>query len=274
MCEHPIDLVFVVCARGVDQESLARSLREVIVSGIEITLIHEEEAADIIGLNDTTDARIRQDGYMLMIAAKLYSDVITGRDNIIITDPDNLILKPTRYIEDGKALLYHSDPFTADFSRIGREIFGQDKEFKYDFMTEKLLVQKHILESMRDFMKDALWRYSYKRHSWYDISQDEYDVLAGPDWPSKFESWNSLPSFVQDEIMQMIEPRLINTTWFEEFADYMMYGYYAMLYHPEEVILRPTKIQNGPWGDGSADIFLNRPSERNSLDAFRYMCNK
>lgn len=273
MCEHPIDLVFIVYADKVDHSVLIDNLRSEIGNKIEINAIHEQQAADIIGLNDTTDSCVRDDGYMLMIASKLHADLITKRDNIIITDPDNLLLKPTRYIEDDKAILYHSNPFTATFDRIGKEIFGSNVDFSYDFMTEKLLVQKKILEPMRAFMKDAIKRYSYKRHTWYDISQDEYDVLAGPDWPTRFDAWDELPAFVQQEIMQMVEPMLIKTQWFEEFADYMMYGYYAMLHHPDKVILRETKIQNGPWGDGSADIFLNRPSKGNSIDAFRYMCN-
>ena len=270
MCQHPIDLIFIVYAKDVDKDIIVCSVQDKIPN-IEIKMISEDEAADKIGLNHTTDSKIRYDGYMLMIAAKLHADILTGREFIIITDPDNLLLKPTYYFKNNKPILYYSVPFTAHFSAVGKEIFG-DKDFSYDFMTEKLIVQKDLLVAMRQFMGDALWKYSYKRHTWYDITQDEYSILAGIDWP-QYSNWTALPSSIQNEIKQLIEPKLVDTSWKDHFADYMMYGYYVYFYHSDKIEILPTKIQNGPWGDGSADIFLNRPSENNSIDAFQYMCN-
>lgn len=270
MCMHPIDLIFVVCGKNVDQELIIKSITDKI-SNVEVKTITEDQAADKIGYNHTTDYKIRYDGYMLMIASKLHADVLTERDNIIITDPDNLLLKPTYYFKNSKPILYYSDPFTAHFDKVGKEIFGA-KEFNYDFMTEKLLVQKSFLISMRKFMGNAIGKFSYSRHSWYDITEEEYKILAGTTWP-QYTSWENLPNHIQDEIKQMIEPKLLPTKWKDYFADYMMYGYYVYYFHRDSIELLPTKIQNGPWGDGTADIFLNRPSENNSIDAFKYICN-
>jgi hypothetical protein len=276
MCEHPIDLVFVVCAEGVDQQLVAKTLQDSISNSIEIKTIHEQEAADRIGLNTTSDSKLRYDGYMLMQAAKLHADVITGRDNIIITDPDCLLLKPTRYFENDKQIVYYSDPRTKKYEKMGTEIFGNGYEFNYDFLNENSLVQKKILEPMRGFIGKALWKYSYRRHTWYDLLPDEYSELAGPDWPKEFESWESLPDFAKNEIIVERKriPKLVKTEWFDEFSEYMTYGYYSMFYHPGKIVLKPIKIQNGPWGDGTADIFLNRRSEPNSLDSFQYVCYK
>jgi hypothetical protein len=272
MCVDKINHLFIVYAENVDVDELAKNLKYHISDDVKITLMHEQEAADIIGYNHTTDYRIRYDGYMLMIACKLHVDVLTKCDNVIVTDPDNFILKPTPYLENSKGILYHSTPFTVNWSKMARIVLGDNINFDYDFMNEKILMQRKILEPMRDCMKDALLKYSYKRHSWYDIAEDDYNRLAGVDWP-KLTNWFDLPKFVQEEIQQMIKPEMIQTEWYEDFSDYMMYGYYAMMYHPNEVILRETKVQNGPWGDGSADIFLNRASEKNSIDAFNFICN-
>ena len=85
-----------------------------------------------------------------------------------------------------------------------------------------------------------------------------------------------MPEFAKNEIIfeRKRIPKLVKTEWVDEFSEYMTYGYYSMFYHPGKMVLKPIKIQNGPWGDGTADIFLNRRSEPNSLDSFQYVCYK
>lgn len=266
---NPIDELFVVCDNAIDKESLASSIS---FDG-KIHVLNDDQAWQMLGYVGCKYEKIRLDNRMRQQIIKINCDKITNRRHTLVVDVDSVPLTPTDYFQGDKFKLFHAEPRTAIFDRLAHCYF-ENIDTSYDFIVEKTIFDSEILTDLRRFLGDSFLKFSYKRHTWYDITHDEYAVLAGPDWPREVQSWEQLPAFVQEEIMQMVTPGLLPTEWDEEWSEYHLYGYFSKLYHEEKIVLTPCRVQNGPWGDGSADIFLNRPSECNSLDAFRYMCNK
>jgi hypothetical protein len=265
---NPIDELFVVCDNAIDKESLASSIS---FDG-KIHVLDDDQAWQLLGYVGAKYEKVRLDNRMRQQIIKINCDKITNRRYTLVVDVDSVPLTLTDYFQGDKFKLFHADPRTAIFDRLACHYFG-NIDASYDFIVEKTIFDSEILINLRRFLGDSFLTFSYKRHTWYDITQDEYNVLAGPNWPRELQSWEELPAFVQEEIMQMITPVLIPTEWDEEWSEYQLYGYFSELYHKEKIVLMPCRVQNGPWGDGTADIFLNRSSERNSIDAFKYICN-
>lgn len=262
-----IDELYIICDTEINKEQL----RGRIEFDGNMHIIDDDEAWNICGYRGTKYEKLRLDNRMRQQLIKINCDKITKRDSVLVVDVDSFPLTKTSYFVGDRFKLFYAHEKYASFDELARIYFG-DIDASYDFIIEKTIFDSRILEGLREFLGDSVLEYSYKRHTWYDITEDEYNRLAGPSWPQPMLPWDSLPEFVKDEIMSMVEPRLLPTAWDEAWSEYHVYGYYAMLHHPGRVILTPCKIQNGPWGDGSADIFLNRPSERNSIDAFKHIC--
>lgn len=266
---NAIDSLYVICDESIDRQALINCIN---FDG-PVQIIGDDQAWNIIGYRGTCYEKIRQNNRMLQQIIKLNCDKITNREHTLVVDVDSVPFTATDYFVDNQIKIFYAEPRYTVFDKLMNTYFS-DINDAYDFIVEKTIFDREILIDLRKFLGNSFLNCSYKRHTWYDITQTEYNTLKGPSWPGKFESWELLPDFVRNEIMEMVEPLLLPTEWDDQWSEYYVYGYFAMRYHSEKIVLTPCKIQNGPWGDGTADIFINRPSKGNSLDAFRYVCQK
>jgi hypothetical protein len=139
--------------------------------------------------------------------------------------------------------------------------------------TEHMLFNAKILKGFREKYSENFLTFSERRHTWYDLTEDEYNFFKGSDWPKSYNGWDSLPFWVQNEIKEFIREDVVRIR--NIFSEYNFYGIYAYHFHKQDVVFKPSIVQRGPFSSNEdADVFLNDPSPQNSIEAFEYTYQK
>ena len=118
---------------------------------------------------------------------------VTG-DNYLITESDNIYLKPVDIIEDGKpTFLLGKDQNHAPYYQITQKLFGFGREYPYSFINEVMYIK-------RDYINELVALTPYNKYGYFNLIMTEINRM--------------------DEASGM--------------SDYDLYGNFVAKYHPNE----------------------------------------
>lgn len=257
-----------------------------------VRYMSESDAKKILAIDDRSHISITHDKWILQQFFKLNCDILSERDDCIITDVDGLLLKPINHlnVHDNRQHLFCSDivPSRTKHTRLNLGYFFNraDSEIR-NFITENALFRKRYLTELRVLIGDIRKVRRYV-HS-YDVSQDTYNAMKGKEWPSSpsmtdhasyyASSINTviferLPVFAQEEIKKNIKPTVLPLApGINTFSEYEIYNYFMLLNYPSEIKIKPIVLQCGLIPVSNATYFCNDFTPP-SCDVFRLVHDK
>ena len=125
-------------------------------------------------------------GLTIQITAGLYIPYL--KDNVLIIDTDTILLTPTNFLENGKALYNVSydttDPRSPYYEHMWKLIPGLVKQGEYSGIVMHQLMQRDILKEMSNLVEDI-----HKKPFWkafVDVTNEPYEGMQGQDQRHEF----------------------------------------------------------------------------------------
>ena len=134
-----------------------------------------KDIADMIGMHWRTGWYY---GLTIQITAGLY--IPNLKDNVLIIDTDTMLLTPTKFLENNKALYNVSydttDPKSPYYEHMWKLIPGLTKQGEYSGIVMYQLMQRDILKEMSDLVEDI-----HKKPFWkafVDVTNEPYQYMG------------------------------------------------------------------------------------------------
>ncbi len=275
LCQTPIKKIFLILNPEIDKNKLVDSINQLLPYSIDIDSINDDQAIETLNYFGTKYEKVVRDKHYLQQMFKLHIDILSGEDRIVVADADGLILNPVSYIENNRDIIYFTQIQLTNYP-FADEFFNFPAFLTYDFLTEKMIFNSKILKDFRSRYSDNFLKFSESRHKWYDLTQEEYAFFKGADYPNEYQSWELLPTWVQEEIKTFLPDEITPTKYWHIFSEYQLYGIFAYHFYQKEIVFRQTRVQSGPFNDQNEefDVFINRPIEGGTIGAFEYVYQK
>lgn len=133
-------------------------------------------------------------GWIFQQLLKLYSDQLCGTDNILVADADTILIRPTRFLCDGKPILYYSDEFNITYYRNFEQLFGRKVRTVRSYVAHMMLFNREVLVRLRRHLEERSGK------PWH---QAIFDSLA-KDHPVPFSEFECYANFLRQ--CQHVQP--------------------------------------------------------------------
>lgn len=140
----------------------------------------------------------QRQGWVYQQLIKLCSDKISQTEDFLVCDADHILLKPHRFVEDGKYNFYTIKDYHKPYFEIIKRLLGDEfkKENDVSFISDKMIFNKTILKEIRSHIEKRFhgnWIKAiiknYNKHEVCGLSEFElYGVYMLIKHPDKFKT--------------------------------------------------------------------------------------
>ena len=90
-------------------------------------------------------------GWFFQQLIKFSGDNLAKTDDFLIFDADHILLKPHKFVENGKYIFYMTDEFHEPYFATIKKLLGETytKKVKNSFISDKMVLNKKILNEMK-----------------------------------------------------------------------------------------------------------------------------
>lgn len=268
-CKNPIDSIFMVCHNAIDLDKIKKELKSYIDTKIEVLVISDSEAFTKLGYNKVEYISMVKDRWRIQQFIKLNCDILTGRNNCILTDVDALLVHPINYFKNNELVIFHT-PSPKErinpqrdliFKTLFPEINLNAQYMDTSYVVENSLFEHIHLVEIRKRMGD-IKDFRHLRHSLYDMTLSEFKQLSLSEITpttrknNKFKDaadtviWESLDKQLQQTCIEQLRHTLpdfhndfiIKEEAYVWFSEYSLYSIYMSVYHPEKITYQQINV--------------------------------
>lgn len=171
---HKIDNIFIVAPKG-EIEKFCKNENCVFVDENTILPITKSD------INYAPCGQSRA-GWLFQQLIKLYSDKISNKKYILISDSDTIYTQPQSFIHDDKVQFDCSNEYWDPYFQTYKKLINLDKRVPLSFVAHHMLFDREVLETLRDEIECRC------KNIWYNAIINSLDVNENSSF-SEYETY-------------------------------------------------------------------------------------